>query len=1315
MEHKISTNRPFLALFLFVSALFFLPTLSQAQDCDLACVGTLEAPLQTVLNDTCGITVTTEMVVRDIDACPGAKLLTVRDSFSNLIAQGLDVAPFHGRNYINNTLSVSIIDQTTGITCVAFINVVDNTDPVITSCPSVTVNCLESIDPDDIGYPTAADNCDADLSFTYRDEFTAKDCLTDTAGVVDRIWTISDDLGTAVSCTQRINILRASSMDVVFPADMNLSCDAPDADPSITGMPQVNGVAPMHGDLCGLSVGMEDDTIFICNTYMYRIERTWTVVEECTSFFDEQMQVILVSDNQGPVLTCPDPTALTYTSDAGDCGATIALPTITATDNCSSIINYSVSSSYGATDFSAVSGVIPGVYTVQYQAVDECGNSSMCMTQVKVTDDVAPAAACDDHMIVSVSSSGYALLAANAFDEGSTDNCASPVFFKAKRNDAAACDLANGDDSSLPGFQEWFDDRVVFCCTDIADSVIVTLRVYEVDPGNGAINPNREMADGDLFGHYTDCETVITLQDGDDPIFTSCPPSFTVQCDDEQENLGIYGSPTVIDNCGFTLDSTSTRTVNDCGVGEIIRTWTATDFYNNSSQCSQTISIENHQFLEENDITWPEDYVFHECGVNTDVENLPLASQKPIVDWEGCGQLTMNHTDVLFNVVPGACFKILRTWTVIDWCRFNTENLTGSEGRFSYVQEIKVLDNTDPIINCPPPVTVNVSDNCQTAFVTLGFPTAEDCSTNITFTNDSPYANSSGKNARGHYPVGTTTVRFYANDNCNNNNACTTTVTVSDMEAPSISCIVGFTATLMPTADGDAMASIPAASFVASSSDNCTETSFLKYTINRPEDGTDVVPPATELFFDCADANSTVIVQIWATDLEGNSSYCTTEVNVQYTGENCAGQSSTAADGMIAGGVITEDGQDVESIMVSIMGEDPEMMYTGIDGGFVFEELPLGNDYSITAENNTDILNGITTYDLILIGKHILGTRLLDSPYKIIAADIDRSGHVSTLDIIKLRKLILHVSEELPNDNTSWRFVDASYVFPDPTNPFLSYFPEIYNVNDLDGSEMHADFIGIKIGDVNGSVIANRFDGSPDDRSNNLPLVLEVPNAKVEAGDVVDITFQADYMNEWIGYQFTLEFDPALVEIEEIISGDLPNVYAEENFHIVSQESGLMTVIWNEFGESAHNGKSTLFSLRCTARSDGEIKDMVYLSSRLTKAEGYTQEGEVSNLTLNFIDSEAIETTESSFELFQNRPNPWNNETIIPFQLDPGGQASLSVYDMAGKLVYKVVNTYTEGYHEVNIRREDLPAIGLFYYTLESGDQKATRKMVLMD
>ena len=1314
MKHIIPLRTTFQQIISHVIVLLFLLGFSlqgQAQDCDLACIGTPELPLQVVIDDGCQVAVTTSMVVPDIASCPGTKRLTVRDSLNNLLADAFDLVQFASGNYVGNRLSVTITDQATGTICVGTIQVVDNTAPTITNCPEVTVSCLDSTAPEVLGFPTTDDNCNSNLDLTFVDNLILRDCLTDTAAVILRDWTVTDDgSGLTASCTQQINILRASFMDVNFPDDVTLPCDDPSADPDRTGIPQLNGTTLMHGDYCGLDVTFVDDTIFICNDYMYQIDRTWTVTETCTDFFGQETQEILVSDDQGPVLNCPPASQLTYTSDPGECGATIALPIITGTDNCGTDITFTVSSSYGAEDFSSISGVAPGSYSVTYTGTDECGNVSSCSVQLTVTDDVAPVAACDDQVLASISSSGYGIIATETFDEGSSDNC-NAVFLKAKRNIPAACDLANGDDSTQPGYQEWFDDTVIFCCEDIpASPITVTLRVYEVDPGDGPVNPARETGNGDLVGRYTDCQSIVTLQDAVPPVFQQCPAPVTIQCTDEQEDLSIYGSPLVQDNCGFTLDSTFTTSFNECGVGTIVRTWTATDNYGQTSDCSQVITVENDNPLEAADIVWPEDYIIYDCGASTDIEDLPEEFQGPTINYSGCGTVALNHTDALFNTVPGACYKVLRTWTVIDWCHYNPE-APDNGGRFVHTQQVKVFDTVDPEITCPESVSVNVSANCTDAYVTIGEPTADDCSTQITFTNNSPYADNNGVNASGTYPVGTTSVVFYAEDNCGNNTACTTTVTVADTEAPNIACIVGLTTNLMPTPDGGVSGSIDAVSLVASAADNCDPTNLLKYTISRPGDGSNGLPSATSLTFDCYDANFVAEVMVWAEDTQGNYSYCTTIVTVQDPNDNCVGQTG---GGLIAGGVLTEDGEEVENVMIMVSGNNPEMMYTELDGSFIFEDLELGQDYSVIAQLDENLLNGVTTMDLILISKHILGTRLIDSPYKLIAADVDRSGHISTLDVIKLRKLILNIDNSLPNNNTSWRFIDAAYEFPDPNNPFMGYFPEFYNINDLDGPQMYVDFIAIKVGDVNGSAVPNSLGGGDDDRSGGNPLAFSVAAKDLEAGETMDVDFTARYMDEWMGYQFTLEYDPSALDIIEIVTNDeFPNLYPEENFHFYDERSGLITTVWNEYGASAKSKEQTLFTLRVQAKESGNLQEWLYLSSRVTKAEAYTQDGETEDINLSFFTEH--QATTSNFELFQNRPNPWNNSTIIPFQLDPGGDARLTVYDMAGKLVYEVAEYFPEGYHEISISRNDLPAIGLFYYTLEAGEQRATRKMVLTD
>ena len=119
---------------------------------------------------------------------------------------------------------------------------------------------------------------------------------------------------------------------------------------------------------------------------------------------------------------------------------------------------------------------------------------------------------------------------------------------------------------------------------------------------------------------------------------------------------------------------------------------------------------------------------------------------------------------------------------------------------------------------------------------------------------------------------------------------------------------------------------------------------------------------------------------------------------------------------------------------------------------------------------DSDYINGVTVLDLVLIQKHVLGLERITQPELIIAADIDNNGRVTTADLSELRKLILGLYTELP-DNNSWRFVDATHDFDAAGAVFP--FPEVLTIQNLSFDRLSEDFIGIKIGDVSGNAIAN--------------------------------------------------------------------------------------------------------------------------------------------------------------------------------------------------------------------------------------------------
>ena len=735
---------------------------------------------------------------------------------------------------------------------------------------------------------------------------------------------------------QTIFLERPTLTAIDFPQDQTLDCDNPNADPVITGQPLFAGEVIAFGNMCDLAVSRSDDTTSICGMVEYQIIRQWTVTDLCSGETVTDPQVILFQDAAPPQITCPDD--MLVQAIAGECYATVTLPAPVVTDNCDGNPDFYVSTSFGTVGLGPHAFVPVGTHVIQYTGVDECGNTTICTMNLTVEDNESPVAVCESFTNVSVPSTGMGIVMAQTFDDGSSDNCVDTIYLKTRRMIAGGCDGLNGDDSDITGYQEWFDDYVVFCCEE-ADTgdILVLLRVYEIDPGEGPVDPSREIIGGDLFGHFTECMINVSVQDKIAPVM-DCPDDVTIECDADYSDLSIFGSPAFSDNCGATLDSIEVVDIDDCGVGLIIRTFTATDYSGNATVCVQTITVTNSNPLNESQIIWPPTYVTNICGAATDPEDLPEEYQEPIITGENCGIISINYEDMFFNIAQPACYKILRQWTVLDWCQYDPE-YPENGGRFTHTQLIKVEDNIAPVINCLDDIHIGVSSDCETGVVTLDEITTIDCQPNVIISNDSPYADAAGADASGIYPIGTTVVTFTASDRCGNVSTCQVSITVSDLASPGPICIVGLSLNLAEVG-GEITASIDAMSFNGGSSDNCTADEDLIFTIRVADDNQTEPPTTSVLAFTCEDLG-TKLIEFWVTDEAGNSDYCLTYLAIQDNSEICPFTSTTA---MIAGTITTEDGEYVEDVEVQVNTNNPAQSMTNDAGSFQFNEVPVGDD-----------------------------------------------------------------------------------------------------------------------------------------------------------------------------------------------------------------------------------------------------------------------------------------------------------------------------------------------------------------------------------
>ena len=419
---------------------------------------------------------------------------------------------------------------------------------------------------------------------------------------------------------------------------------------------------------------------------------------------------------------------------------------------------------------------------------------------------------------------------------------------------------------------------------------------------------------------------------------------------------------------------------------------------------------------------------------------------------------------------------------------------------------------------------------------------------------------------------------------------------------------------------------------------------------------------------------------------------------------NCISFTGQAA---IAGHILNENGETVEEVHITIDGYEMTPEVTGADGVFMFEEIPLDGDYMITPEKNNDPINGITTFDIVLLGKHILGLQPLDSPYKLIAADINHSGTISAYDMVLLRQIILGVKHDFTN-NTSWRFIDADYEFLNPTNPFEENYPEAYEIKDLSEDMMSLDFVAVKVGDLNNTAAVNQLQ-TVESRNTTQALTIQIAEQEKKAGEMVTVDFRASNFQSILGYQFTLDFNGNDLKFEQIKMGKQTSF---ENFNLSMIQRGIITTSWNESEAINLDTDEVLFSLVFKAKNNVRISEAVRISSDITIAEAYTGTEEVINVHLEVF-TPYIRT--EGFTLYQNVPNPFTGETTIGFELPRASATTLTLFDMSGKTVMVQKGEYAKGYNQIVIDGNVFDEQGMFYYQLETNQGIETKKMILLN
>ncbi len=382
--------------------------------------------------------------------------------------------------------------------------------------------------------------------------------------------------------------------------------------------------------------------------------------------------------------------------------------------------------------------------------------------------------------------------------------------------------------------------------------------------------------------------------------------------------------------------------------------------------------------------------------------------------------------------------------------------------------------------------------------------------------------------------------------------------------------------------------------------------------------------------------------------------------------------------------------------------------FAGVNGDYSFDNIPTCYGYKIHPYKNDNHRNGVSTYDIVVIQNHILGIASMNSPLKILAADVNGSNTITTGDIVAIRQMILHIIDEFPLVD-SWKFIPANFSFTDPNQPFLDNIPNYIEINNLVTNGIF-NFSAIKMGDVNGSAIANATGGSQG-RSFDDSFVFEVDDQIISKEKEIKINFTAKDLSEMQAFQFTLDFDESLISYKGFEAGAL------QNFSIgnigVFEEQGMITTSWN--GSSDLNPSDIIFSLTFKGQGSGSLVDALSVSSRMTAKEAYRNNGEALDVDLMFNGDQGTVLLSEQFTLMQNYPNPFTTDTKIAFSIPAASKVSIVVSDILGELIKTVEMEANKGYNEFIISSTDLKAAGVYNYEIISDFGQVSKKMILID
>lgn len=1168
-------------------------------------------------------------------------------------------------------------------------------------------------------------------------------CQNDT---IARNWVAADTCGNSNSQWQIIQVIDDIAPSFNFPPLVQLNATN-NCTLAADTMDLTNNIVDNCGaGIASISYTVDDGTsitsgsgadasgVYAAGTYDFE----FTITDVCGNMTTGNTTLQVV-DSEFPTVICGSSLNIT-----GNVPYTLSPSAIgTGTDNCGVVselisindpdgdglpaASYLPSITFNCGDIVDVNGD-PVTFTVSYMATDATGKSSICTRQVTLQSNSPVTITCSPNLTIDC---------ADDRDPDNNPSLGEPTV-------GGACNagtvLSYMDASDFGPF--------------VSDTCELVTRTWTGNNG----------ASSDM------CIQYIAVIDDEDPVLAAAPANILVDCD----AVPGASSLTATDNCDsdpmvgssdLSTQGNSTTASNYYNY-VITRTWTATDNCNNSSSAVQTITVQD---TTKPVINFPMTHVISndlgQCNAVVTSANLDLLS---FISDNCAGDSDLSISYTLSNAtgattlnpsgscMAGNCAGLLDATYDVGTYTFDITVSDPSSNMMMGTLNLEIEDDESPDAVCIAEINLVLNSsgvgNIVPANVDNG--SSDNCTASVNLSlNQSTFTNAD---------IGATSVTLTATDDAGNSDACFGTVNVFGcltVNPGSESGTAGDIITVPITSENFTNVNALGVRIELANPTGQTVGTVVGITNVHPTisaaPGTPVSMTNDTVFLNWSSLTATTIatgqtlfevqVQLNAMAASGDMANLITvgtpSAALTNNGTIIPFTPCTGPDGVItvvnsipmvtiSGTIETEELAPVGNANVDaydytggMQGASVGTDLTASGAGMFNITIPSGGDYLVEPEKNTPYtitdlpIVGINLTDYIIIQGHLNNdpTYIFTSPLKKIAADVFRDGVINIVDLLFLQAFILNPLDG-HNNNTNWRFVSKDYTFPvEPKNNITMAYDQNTALTNVMMNQT-TDFWGVRIGDLNA-------DSSPDQLTSSTTrdddmLYFNVDDVEMVAGDEYVVDFKAKDFNAITGFQFTLDFDPTALELVNTGAGNLVG-FSTTNFGMDYTEYGKLTTVWADLSNPSMNNDELIFSVTFRALNSGDkLSDLIEINSSITEEFGINADQDILGIDIDFnpaVTTSTVNPDLHKFQLRQNKPNPFNGETVISFDLPEAANAVLSIMDLSGKVLKTYEENFQRGLNNITVKESDLPSSGVLLYKLETPTHTATRKMILID